>query len=64
MTVQETLMMLEKSENYTIDRIRIADEFINMVKNMLPSDYERIAEKEESYLKFISNFKTLRQANA
>lgn len=62
MTVGETLRMLEKSENYTLDRIRISDEFIDMVKNMLPSDYERIKEKEESYLKFIADFKTLRQA--
>ena len=54
--------MLEKSENYTLDRVRISDEFINMVKNMLPSDYERIADKEEAYLKFLSDFKTLRQA--
>lgn len=62
MTVGETLRMLEKSENYTLDRIRISDEFIDMVKNMLSSDYERIKEKEESYLKFIADFKTLRQA--
>ena len=62
MTVGETLRMLEKSENYTLDRVRISDEFINMVKNMLPSDYERIADKEEAYLKFLSDFKTLRQA--
>ena len=62
MTVGETLRMLEKSENYTLDRIRISDEFIDMVKNMLPSDYERISDKEDAYLKFISDFNTLRQA--
>tara|TARA_R110000782_G_scaffold252394_1_gene340180 strand:+ start:3751 stop:3942 length:192 start_codon:yes stop_codon:yes gene_type:complete len=62
MTVGETLRMLEKSENYTLDRVRISDEFIDMVKNMLPSDYERIADKEDAYVKFISDFNTLRQA--
>ena len=62
MTVGETLRMLEKSENYMLDRIRISDEFIDMVKNMLPSDYERIADKEEAYLKFLYDFKTLHQA--
>lgn len=62
MTVGETLRMLEKSENYTLDRVRISDEFIDMVKNMLPSDYERIAEKEENYLKVLESFKALRQA--
>ena len=62
MTVGETLRMLEKSENYTLDRVRISDEFIDMVKNMLPSDYERIVEKEEAYIKFISDFKSSLQA--
>ena len=62
MTVGETLRMLEKSENYMLDRISISDEFIDMVKNMLPSDYKRIADKEEAYLKFLSDFKTLHQA--
>ena len=47
---------------YTKQKVRISDEFINMVKNMLPSDYERIADKEEAYLKFLSDFKTLHQA--
>ena len=63
MTVGETLRMLEKSENYILDRVRISDEFIDMVKNMLPSDYERIAEKEEFYLKFLSDFKAYQPNN-
>lgn len=62
MTVGETLRTLEKSENYILDRARISDEFIDMVKNMMPSDYERIAEKEESYNQMLAFFKTLRQA--
>lgn len=62
MTVGETLRMLEKSENYILDRVRISDEFIDMVKNMMPSDYERIAEKEESYNQMLASFKTLSQA--
>jgi hypothetical protein len=59
MTVGETLRMLEKSENYMLDRIRISDEFIDMVKNMMPSDYERIAEKEDSYIGMLNMFKEL-----
>jgi len=62
MTVGQTLIMLEKSENYTLDRVIISDEFIDMVKNMLPSDYERIAEKEELYNQMLASFKMLRQA--
>lgn len=49
MTVGETLIMLEQSENYILDRAKISDEFINMVKIMMPRDYIRIAEKEETY---------------
>jgi hypothetical protein len=59
MTVGETLRMLEKSENYMLDRIRISDEFIDMVKNMMPSDYERIAEKEDLYIGMLNMFKDL-----
>lgn len=54
MTVGQTIRLLEKSENYALDRINISDEFIDMVKNMLPSDYERISEKEEQYQRLIS----------
>lgn len=50
MTVGEILRMLEKSENYLLDRVRISDEFINMIKNMMPDDYERIVEKENEYI--------------
>lgn len=54
MTVGQTIRLLEKSENYALDRINISDEFIDMVKNMLPSDYERFSEKEEQYQRLIS----------
>ena len=54
MTVGETIRLLEKSKNYPLDRINISDEFIDMVKNMLPSDYERFSKKEEQYQGLIS----------
>ena len=57
MTVGETIKMLDKSENYLKDRLPISDEFIDMVKNMMPYDYDRIKEKEEHYIKLV---KTLR----
>jgi hypothetical protein len=60
-TVEETLRMLEKSENYFLDRVRISKEFINMVKNMMPSEYERIAKEEELYNEMLSYFQTLRK---
>tara|TARA_R110000765_G_scaffold8077_1_gene26456 strand:+ start:4354 stop:4545 length:192 start_codon:yes stop_codon:yes gene_type:complete len=57
MTVGETIKMLDKSENYLKDRLTISDEFINMVKTMMPYDYERIQEKEEHYLSLVSRLR-------
>ena len=59
MTVGETLRKLEKSENYMLDRLTVSDEFINMVKEMMPRDYERIAEKEQSYVDMLIMFKNI-----
>jgi hypothetical protein len=49
MTVGEALKKLVTAENYTQVRMTISDEFINFIKNMLPSDYEYIEEKENDY---------------
>lgn len=49
MTVGEALKKLVTAENYTQVRMTISDEFINFVKEMLPSDYEYIEEKENNY---------------
>tara|TARA_R110000851_G_scaffold295333_1_gene450207 strand:- start:396 stop:587 length:192 start_codon:yes stop_codon:yes gene_type:complete len=53
MTVGETIKMLDKSDNYLKDRLNVSDEFIDMVKTMMPYDYERIQEKEEHYLRLV-----------
>jgi len=57
MTVEDTIKKLEKSENYLRDRLKVSDEFIDMVKNMMPYDYDRIKEKEERYLRLVKTFK-------
>jgi hypothetical protein len=49
MTVNENIKRLIKAENYIEVRITISDDFINFVRQMLPSDYEYIEEKEEAY---------------
>jgi len=54
MTVGETIKILDKSENYLKDRLTVSDEFIDMVKTMMPCDYERIQGKEEHYLNLVS----------
>ena len=53
MTVGETLNELINAESYLTVRMTISDEFIDFVRENLPSDYEYIAEKEEWYQKLI-----------
>ena len=61
MTIQETLKKLITAENYAEVRVTISDDFISFVKEMLPSDYDYISEKEEGYqllLQFLKDVKT------
>jgi len=61
MTIQETLKKLITAENYAEVRVTISDDFISFVKDMLPSDYDYISEKEEGYqllLQFLKDVKT------
>ena len=53
MTTGEIIKNLITSDNYAIARSTISDEFIQFVREMLPSDYMYIAEKEEAYQKLI-----------
>ena len=50
MTVKEQLKKLKTTENYYTERVTVSDDFIDMVKVMLPSDYEDIEEKENDYI--------------
>ena len=56
MTVKEKLRQLENSDEYLIDRMKTSNQFIEMVKTMMPDDYDRIREKEDAYQQFISQF--------
>jgi len=49
MTTGEIIKQLINAENYTQVRMGISDEFINFVKEMLPSDYNYFAKKEQAY---------------
>ena len=59
MTIGEIIKMLDKSENYLKDRLTVSDELIDMVKTMMPYDYERIQEKEEHYLSLVKLLKDI-----
>ncbi len=49
MTTGEIIKSLINAESYAKVRCTISDEFINFVREMLPSDYDYIAEKEQAY---------------
>jgi hypothetical protein len=57
MTTGEIIKQLINSEDYTQVRIGISDEFINFVREMLPSDYDYFAEKEQAYQDLIKLLK-------
>ena len=57
MTVGEALKKLVTAENYAQVRRTISDEFINFIKEMLPSDYEYIEEKENDYQEMLKILK-------
>jgi len=57
MTVGEALKKLVMAENYVQVRMTISDEFINFIKDMLPSDYEYIEEKENNYQEMLTLLK-------
>ena len=57
MTVGEALKKLVTAESYTQVRMTISDEFINIVKERLPSDYEYIEEKENNYQEMLKILK-------
>ena len=51
MTIGKMLRTLEDAENYSVERVKISDQFMNMAKSMISDDFDRIREKEETYMK-------------
>jgi hypothetical protein len=49
MTIGETLKKFITAPNYNEVRKNVDDSFIELVKELLPSDYEYIEEKEKAY---------------
>lgn len=56
MTTGEIIKMLINAESYIKVRCTISDEFIDFVREMLPSDYDLIAEKEQAYQDFLKSY--------
>ena len=49
MTVGENIKHLVNAENYAEVRVRYSDEFIDFVRENLPSSYDLIEQKEKTY---------------
>ena len=57
MKTGEIIKQLINAENYAQVRMGISDDFINFVREMLPSDYDYFAEKEQAYQDLIKLLK-------
>ena len=53
--IAEILLLLENAESYTIERLKVSSEFIDMVRYMLPREYVRIEIKEIAFQNFVSD---------
>ena len=53
MTVGEHITKLVKAENYLEERLKVSDEFIDMVRTCMPSHYDYIKDKEEAYQEIV-----------
>ena len=53
MTVCEHITKLVKAENYLEERLKVSDEFIDMVRTCMPSHYDYIKDKEEAYQEIV-----------
>ena len=59
MTINRILKMLITSKNYIVERVKINDEVINFIREVFPSQYKYIAEKEKNYqveIKYLKQF--------
>jgi len=54
MTIGGIIKVLITCKNYNTIRCVVPDEFINFVKEILPSSYEYLAEKEQAYQELIN----------
>lgn len=49
MNVGDVVKRLVTADEYLGERMKVSDDFIDMMRCCLPSDYAYIAEKEEAY---------------
>ena len=57
MNVGEHITKLVKAESYLEERLKVSDDFMDMVRTCMPSHYEYIKDKEENYQEIIKLLK-------
>ena len=57
MTIGEIIKTLVKTDNYLEERMKISDEKIDMIRDMMPRDYDYFKEREEAYQSLIEMMK-------
>lgn len=53
MTIGEIIKTLVKCDNYLEERMKISDETVKFIKDMMPHDYDYFKEREEAYQSLI-----------
>jgi hypothetical protein len=57
MKTGEIIKQLITTDNYLETRMDIGDDFIELVKDFMPHDYEYLREREEAYQSLLKLFK-------
>tara|TARA_R110001592_G_scaffold296913_1_gene567381 strand:- start:1076 stop:1279 length:204 start_codon:yes stop_codon:yes gene_type:complete len=57
MTIGDIIKKLVKTDEYFAERGKISDDTIDMIRTIMPFEYELFQEKENDYQEFISNLK-------
>jgi len=53
MNIGERIKKLVTADSYLDERVKVSDQFIDMVRDCLPSDYDYIKEKESAYQELV-----------
>lgn len=59
MTIGEIIKTLVKTDNYLEERMKISDETINLIRDMMPRDYDYFKDREEAYQSLIEMMKNV-----
>jgi hypothetical protein len=66
MTVGEIIEQLSGCEEhqYLLERLKVSDEFIEMVREVLPMDYLLIRDREQEYQRLLVTLSEIKSSNS